>query len=52
MQNEILNPMNWSRQYKFKNKEIVIHYETNEYILCSFKGEGKRFKVDKSEFDV
>ena len=52
MQNEIINPMDWSNKYSYKGKEITIHYETNDYILCSFKGEGKRFKVDKTEFDV
>lgn len=52
MNNVIKNKMDWSNKYSYKGKEITIHYETNEYILCSWKDEGKRFKLDKSEFNV
>ena len=43
--------MDWSKNYKYKDKKIYISYETKKYILCSFYESGKgMFKLDKTEF--
>lgn len=51
MNTEIKNKMDWSNKYTFRGKRITIHYETDTYIICSFVGENKRFKVDKTVFN-
>jgi len=46
-------PMDFSKNYTYKDKKIYITHETKEYILCSFYPDGKRiFKLDKSVFNL
>lgn len=43
--------IDWSKEYKYKNKKIYIIHETKDYILCSFSDDKKSiFKLDKTEF--
>lgn len=45
-------PMDFSKNYTYKDKKIYITHETKQYILCSFNENGKgTFKLDKSEFN-
>ena len=43
--------IDWSKEYKYKNKKIYIVHETKDYILCSFnENKTSIFKLDKTEF--
>lgn len=46
-------PMDWSKNYTYKDTKIYITHETKNYILCSFYPDGKGiFKLDKSVFNL
>jgi len=54
MEKEIGNykKIDWNKQYKYKNKNIYIVYETKDYILCSYNQNKKSiFKLDKTKFN-
>ena len=46
-------PMDFSKNYTYKGKQIFIKYQSKEYILCSYREDlTGLFKLNNSEFDV